>query len=122
MPNHLTDVAASDQHAVKPWFNGRVDLSPATPNLDSLGFPLVGGRLDYVNGRAVPVVVYSRRQHVINVYTWPVQSQESLDVHVSTDHGYHVARWQGNGLELSAVSDLNARELEQFIAAYRQRQ
>jgi anti-sigma factor RsiW len=71
MPNHLTDVASNDQHNVKPWFNGRLDYSPSVPRFDDQGYPLIGGRVDYVGGRPVAVVVYGRRQHLINVFSWP---------------------------------------------------
>ena len=113
MPGHLTDVASNDQHNVKPWFNGRVDLSPAVPRLDSLGFPLVGGRIDYIDGRSVAVIVYTRRQHVINVYAWPTQSANETPVTTSS-HGYNLLRLPRNGEELWIVSDLNRAELSDF--------
>ena len=118
MPGHLTDVVSTNQHLVKPWFNGRVDVSPAVPNLDSLGFPLVGGRTDYVRGRTVPVVVYGRRQHMINVYAWPSDATASSKPNESVRQGYHFMRWNGGGVEYLAVSDLNVAELRTFVATF----
>ncbi|MFI5230044.1 MAG: anti-sigma factor family protein [Gemmatimonadales bacterium] len=117
MPGHLIDVASTDQHQVKPWFNGRLDLSPAVPNLDSLGFPLLGGRLDYVDGRRVAVVVYGRRQHVINVYSWPAGEHEAP--RTAAAQGYNLAEWETGGIEYWAVSDVNRPELDGFIARFR---
>ncbi|HKE87070.1 MAG TPA: anti-sigma factor [Vicinamibacterales bacterium] len=116
MPGHLTDVVSTDQHNVKPWFNGRVDLSPAVPDLSAQGFPLQGGRLDYVHGRAVPVVVYGRRQHVINVYEWPA-TESDRDWH-ATRNGYHLIAWTRDGRTHWAVSDLNDAELREFVRAF----
>jgi len=119
MPGHLTDVASTNQHNVKPWFNGRVDLSPPVPSLDSIGFPLIGGRLDYLQGRAVPVVVYGRRQHLIDVYAWPSAPEGSVgEASSSARNGYNVIAWRANGMSLEAVSDLNRPELEQFVKAF----
>jgi anti-sigma factor (TIGR02949 family) len=117
-PGHLTDVVSTNQHNVKPWFNGRVDVSPAVPNLDTLGFPIVGGRTDYVRGRAVPVVVYARRQHMINVYVWPTSDESASTTQASTRNGYHFVSWRSVGLEYHAVSDLNATELDAFAKAF----
>jgi len=114
IPGHLTDVASNDQHNVKPWFNGRVNMSPDVPRLDSLGYPLVGGRLDYIKGRNVPVVVYARRQHVINVFSWPATGAADLRPQASSANGYHLIRARQNGLEVWIVSDLNLGELENF--------
>src|SRR5690349_686910 len=118
MPGHLTDVVSTNQHMVKPWFNGRVDLSPPVPNLDSIGFMLIGGRLDYLDGRSVPVIVYGRRQHVISVYTWPDSRSDASGPAESARNGYNVIAWRGGGLSLEAVSDLNRPELEQFVKAF----
>jgi len=117
-PGHLTDVVSTNQHNVKPWFNGRVDVSPAVPNIDSLGFPLVGGRTDYVRGRAVPVIVYARRQHLINVYVWPTSDDTPSAPHPSSRNGYHFVTWRAAGLEYHAVSDLNAAELDTFAESF----
>lgn len=119
MPGHLIDVASTNQHTVKPWFNGRVDLSPAVPNLDSAGFPLIGGRLDYVEGRAVAVVVYGRRQHFINVYSWPERPASSAPVGAIDERGYHLLEWRNGDVEMWAVSDLNRAELQQFVSVFR---
>lgn len=119
MPGHLVDVASTNQHNVKPWFNGRVDLSPTVPNLDSAAFPLVGGRLDYVAGHRVAAVVYGRRQHLINVYSWP-ESGADRATSSTTVRGYHLVRWRTAGVESWVVSDLNSAELEEFVERYRQ--
>jgi anti-sigma factor RsiW len=119
MPGHLTDVVSTNQHNVKPWFNGRVDFAPAVPNLDSAGFPLIGGRLDYLDGRAVAALVYGRRQHMINVYSWPSTSgPANSPAATSTLRGYHLVAWTEDGLTYWAVSDLNAKELETFVNAF----
>jgi anti-sigma factor (TIGR02949 family) len=120
MPGHLTDVTSNDSHNVKPWFNGRLDLSPTVPRLDTAGFPIVGGRLDYVGGRSVAVVVYSRRQHVINVFSWPTVGGAAEPARVSIEKGYHLVRWSAGGVEYWAVSDLNVPELEQFVSLFRE--
>ena len=116
MPGHLTDVASTDQHNVKPWFNGRVNLSPPVPRLDSAGYPLVGGRLDYVDGHPVAVVVYQRRQHVINVFWWAARDGDTAPSApaTSSDNGYNVIRERRDGLERWIISDLNATELQDF--------
>jgi anti-sigma factor RsiW len=117
-PGHLTDVVSTNRHDVKPWFNGRVDFSPTVPNLDSLGFPLVGGRLDYVAGRAVAVVVYARRQHMINVFSWPV-SAAPAQVATRDDRGYHLVHWIEGGIEYWVTSDVSAADLTEFVRRYR---
>ena len=114
MPAHLTDVASNDQHNVKPWFNGRLDFSPSVPRLEDAGFPLLGGRLDYVRGRPVAAVVYGRRQHVINVFTWPAAGGDDATRTLTTSHGYNLLHWRSGGVEHWVVSDLNAAELKQF--------
>ncbi len=118
MPGHLTDVVSTNQHLVKPWFNGRLDLSPSVPNLDSLGFPLIGGRLDYIEGRPVAVVVYGRRQHVINVYSWPVNGVAATRPAAADQRGYHLVEWRTGDVEYWAVSDLNRTELDEFVKLF----
>jgi anti-sigma factor RsiW len=115
MPEHLTDVRSSDQHNVKPWFNGRLDFSPTVPRLEEQGFPLLGGRVDYVHGRPVAVVVYGRRQHVINVFSWPADQDGEAAPAPRARNGYNLERWRQGGVEYWAVSDLNAAELRQFV-------
>jgi anti-sigma factor RsiW len=113
MPEHLTDIRSTDQHNVKPWFNGRLDFSPSVPRLDSLGFPLIGGRLDYVGERAVASVVYGRRQHIINVFSWPTEAGDA-PVSFTASHGYNMLHWRERGVEQWVVSDVNAPELRSF--------
>jgi anti-sigma factor RsiW len=119
MPEHLTDVRSNDQHNVKPWFNGRLDFSPTVPRLEEQGFPLIGGRVDYVHGRPVAVVVYGRRQHVINVFSWPASDDGAIAPAPRTQNGYNLEHWRQGGVEHWAVSDLNATELQTFAALLR---
>ena len=119
MPNHLLDVPSSDQHTVKPWFNGRVDFSPPVKDPKAEGFALVGGRLDYLRDRTVAVLVYERRRHVINVSVWPSSHGDS-EVNASTRQGYNLLHWTRAGFEYWAVSDLNARELAEFAKLLRE--
>jgi anti-sigma factor RsiW len=109
---HTVDVASSDQHTVKPWFDGKIDFAPPVKDFDAQGFKLIGGRLDYVGNRSVAVLVYQHQKHFINLYIWP-----STDTHsrsVTESQGYNIVNWTGNGMVFWAVSDLNAGELQQF--------
>ena len=116
--NHLTDVATSDRHTVKPWFNGKVDFAPPVIDLAASGYPLGGGRLDYLHGRTVAALVYRRRQHVINLFVWRSSPGERLSGEAARD-GYDVVYWTRGGLEFWAVSDIDPRELAAFARSYR---
>ncbi|MGA3074409.1 MAG: anti-sigma factor [Bryobacteraceae bacterium] len=118
MGAHLLDVPSSDQHTVKPWFNGKLDFSPDVRDFAAQGFPLIGGRIDYVSGRTVAALVYQRRKHIINVFTWPSAATDGSPE--LERNGYHVVHWNTNGMSWWAVSDLNAGELRQFEDLYRQ--
>jgi anti-sigma factor RsiW len=119
MPQHLTDVASSEQHTVKPWFNGRLDFSPAVVDLAREGFPLVGGRIDYVNNRPVAALVYGRRKHLINVFVWPSASAPDTGTKTITHQGYNLFYWTRAGMTYWAVSDLNKTELQEFVGHVR---
>lgn len=114
MATHLMDVASTDQHTVKPWFNGKLDFSPPVTDFAKDGFPLVGGRLDYINGRPVAALVYQHGKHVINVFMWPAAGAETSAVRVETEHGYNVEQLMTAGMNCWVVSDLNQQELEKF--------
>jgi anti-sigma factor RsiW len=111
---HLTDVLSTDQHTVKPWFNGRLDVAPPVIDLTALGFTLIGGRLDYVDARAIGAVVYRRRQHVINLFVAQTANAERLTARTSTLQGFNIRHWSDRGLNFWAVSDLGADELAEF--------
>lgn len=120
-PDHLTDVLSSDRHTVKPWFNGRLDFAPEVPDLAADGFPLIGGRLDYVEDHTAAALVYKRRQHVINLFVWAVPGQPDSPLKIGSRNGYHLLRWVDQGIAHAAVSDLAEDELEQFQRLWRQR-
>jgi anti-sigma factor RsiW len=107
-------VASSNSHVVKPWFAGRVDFAPDVKDLTGDGFPLVGGRLDYVGRRRVGVLVYKRRLHTINVFMWPGRSSENTPPRLVTLNGYNILAWHEKGLTVWAISDLNAGELREL--------
>ncbi len=108
---HLTDVQTSDQHVVRPWFNGKIDFAPPVPELAALGFPLVGGRLDYIGGRVVPAIVYRRRLHTVNLFVWPDHAGATG---MACADGYCVAQWVQDGLHFAAVSDIDPADLTRF--------
>jgi anti-sigma factor RsiW len=116
-PQHLTDVISTDQHTVKPWFEGKLDFAPKVKDLASEGFPLTGGRLDALDGHSVAALIYRRRLHVINLYQWPADTPASAQ-QLAQQHGYTVIRWTAGGMHYVAVSDLNEGELKQFTLAF----
>jgi anti-sigma factor RsiW len=111
---HLLDVPSSDHHTVKPWFNGKLDFSPDVKEVD--GFTLLGGRLEYFEGRPAAALIYGRRKHVINLFTWPDTAPHPATE--QTQNGYHLETWSANGMTYWAVSDLNETELRQFVSGY----
>jgi mycothiol system anti-sigma-R factor len=115
MVNHLTDVASTDQHTVKPWFNGKLDFSPPVKDLAAQEFPLIGGRLDYLDGRSVAALVFQRHKHVINLFIWPAKETDSQPAPFTPSQGYNLIHWSQSGMTFWAVSDLNEKELMEFV-------
>ena len=113
MVDHMADVASSDQHTVKPWFNGKLDFSPPVIDLNEKGFALVGGRLDYLDGRAVAALVYQRNKHLINLFISPTDESDR-SARAEAHQGYNVIHWRQADMSYWAVSDLNANELREF--------
>jgi len=111
---HLTDVLSTDQHTVKPWFNGKLDVAPPVIDLTAQGFSLIGGRLDYVDGRPIGAIVYRRRLHVINLFVAQTASTERRAAKTETFQGFNIRSWSEGGLNYWAVSDLAADELAEF--------
>lgn len=117
MANHLMDVVSTDQHTVKPWFAGRVDFAPRVIALDSVGFPLIGGRVAYVDGHQAAAVVYGRRKHFINLFEWREAGRDAApSAHAVS--GYSLLDWREDGVRYWAVSDAAPAELRAFQAAF----
>lgn len=111
---HLTDVLSTDQHTVKPWFNGKLDVAPPVIDLTAQGFTLIGGRLDYVDTRAIAAIVYRRRAHIINLFVAQTANSERRTAKMETIQGFNIRRWSEQGLNYWAVSDIAADELAEF--------
>lgn len=120
--DHLTDVATSDQHTVKPWFNGKIDFSPPVVDLAREGFPLQGGRVDYIGGRVVAALVFKRQSHVINLFVWPASDATATTIKATSSRdGYNIENWRMGGLAYWAVSDVAADDLARFREAFSNR-
>jgi anti-sigma factor RsiW len=116
--NHLMDVVSTDQHTVKPWFDAKLDFSPPVEDLASDGFPLVGGRLDYLEGREVAALIYQKREHFINVFVWPNPTGSSSTQAIESRQGYNIMRWSRRGFQCWAVSDIAASDLAEFARLF----
>lgn len=112
---HLLDVPSSDRHTVKPWFNGKLDFSPQVKSID--GFPLLGGRLEYLEGHPAAALVYGRNKHIVNLFTWPSGTARGEAAEVK--NGYNLLTWSSDGMAFWVISDLNEAELRSFVSLYR---
>ena len=120
MATHLTDVTSSDQHTVKPWFEGKLPFAPPVQDWAAQGFPLVGGRLDYLGDRPVAALVYQRQQHIINLFLWPATPDGAPGETRRTRHGYNLIHWTTADMTYWVVSNLNMRELQEFVRLVQQ--
>jgi anti-sigma factor RsiW len=115
--DHLTDVRSTDQHTVKPWFNGKIDFVPHVVDLTAQGFPLIGGRVDYIRGRAAAALVYGRRRHFVNLFIWPDSGAEAGET-TRNYNGYSLLHWITGGMSYWAVTDASPVDLSAFKEAY----
>ena len=115
---HLTDVISSDQHTVRPWFEGKLDFAPPVVDLSGQGFLLVGGRVEYIDGRAVAALVYERRKHFINLFVWPAAPGSQEVKGEKPQRGYNVIRWRAAGMNYWAVSEIAEDDLRKFAGAF----
>jgi anti-sigma factor RsiW len=117
---HLLDIPSTDQHTVKPWFDGKLKFAPPVQDFGNRGFRLIGGRLDYLDGQEVAALVYQRNKHIINVFLWPSTPGADGSTRSFSRNGYNVIHWNHGGFEWWAVSDVNAVDLEGFADLQRQ--
>ena len=118
-PGHLEDVISTDRHTVKPWFDGKLDFAPPVKDLRDKGFPLDGGRLDYLGGRAVAALVYEHGKHPINLFAWPSAGDLDASPTFAERSGYNLVHWVQDGMTIWVVSDLENAELEDFVRRWR---
>ena len=118
MASHLTDVASSDQHTVKPWLDTKLDFAPPVFDLTNDGFPLIGGRLDYIENRPVAALVYQRRKHFINLFIWPAESVMTVADKAISHQGYQLVHWIDGDFNYWAVSDVSNADLQAFQQAF----
>jgi anti-sigma factor RsiW len=116
---HLVDIPSSDQHTVKPWFNGKLNFSPDVKDFARQGFPLIGGRIEYLDDKPVAALIYQRRKHLINLFLWPAPSSSSSGYGEMTKRGYNLVSWTQGGMNFWLVSDVQISELEQFAQLYK---
>jgi anti-sigma factor RsiW len=120
LANHATDVASTDQHTVKPWFDGKLDFAPQVPDLSAQGYTLSGGRLDYLLDRPVAALVYFRHKHPINVFTWPAEDGAEESVQQTSRQGFHIRHWKHDRMEYWAISDMSDHDLDSFVQLFQQ--
>ncbi len=116
-PGPLFQVASGDRHTVKPWFQGKLDFAPPVPDLAAAGYPLLGGRLDKLEGHTVAALVYAHRQHAVSVYIWPDEQARAPEA--LTRKGFHLSRWSEGGMQVWVVTDADAPEVQRFAQAWR---